>query len=631
MAASLGGSLVFVALLSAGLLAPGWLLARAMKTRADFAAVFLGSCALLMNVVLALDACGVRLTMGNTSAAIAALCLVLVVVAQLRGSASFSPRTSPRVTSDAPRPDPLRRRGLHRLLLVAVAIGLGAIIVRVSLDPLSGYDHTFRWDFLAQQIVREASLQFYPPFNADDFLHYGWCDGIAPLVSSLYFWAYGSAGNIAGWATTPIVLAQAFLLFRVVYELAALRTTPTAGYFACAVLATSAVSLWGIAMGQETGFTALSLVAMFLFIEKHHANSNHGWLIWAGIAAGTGALAREYGLAFAVFGAGALAIHRTKWRGWIEFAAAATVVATPWYLRNWLKTGHPFYSHDFGGLFPHNEVATEYLRIVSEFYGLTNRAGVVSLLAGLVLILCGIPLFVAAVAGIVRRRETGPWLLALVGVIMLWLWSVGQTSGGAAYSLRVLTPAIALGAVLAGRWLGLVGDMRHRWGIAAMLLIVTIDAGARSLYLPALPKVAWWRQPALLWRDISQHAAQTRRSERIWPDLADAAGPRKILISDPVFHALLVQHGAKPVPFFSPAVRFLFASDARFDDCIARLRADEVRFIVIVRNNQFIDAQMARHPFFRALSASTPTQQTSAYAVYDLYAAPLVSLSAHAR
>jgi hypothetical protein len=280
----------------------------------------------------------------------------------------------------------------YHWFLVPAALGFGAIAWRAILEPLSGFDTPFRWDFLARQMLRLGSLHFYPPVNADDFLHYGWCDGIAPLVSSLYFWAYLSLGQMADWATTPIVIGQALLLFWAVYQLAARRVNAAAGCAATAILATSGVLLWGVAMGQETGLTALSLIAMFLFIERHRDDPSAHWLVWAGVAAGTGALAREYGLAFAALGGLALAWQRVPRRGWLEFALAVAVVALPWFARNWLKTGNPLYSYALGGLFPANPVSAEYYRVVGQLHGLGAEASPLPGLAILLGSLAGVPL-----------------------------------------------------------------------------------------------------------------------------------------------------------------------------------------------------------------------------------------------
>ena len=613
MTAATLGHFLFLPLLAGGLLVPGWLLGRALRTPAGAVGALLGSAALLMNLVLVLDAFDVALTGAHLAISLAGLCASLGIIARFRSSAS----------PVAPRPtiDHFRWQRYHWFLAPA-ALGLAAIATRAALEPLSGFDTLFRWDFLARQMLREGSLHFYPPIGAGDFLLYGWCDGIAPLVSSLYFWAYLSLGRIAAWATTPIVIGQAVLLFWAVYQLAARRANAAAGCVATAILATSSVLLWGVAMGQETGLTALSLIAMFLFIERHREDPPARWLVWAGVAAGTGALAREYGLAFAALGALALAWRRTPRRGWLEFAFAAAIVALPWYLRNWAITGNPLYSHPLGGLFPANPVYAEYMDMTRELRGLDASPGAplshVTLFAGL----ASVPLLFGLAGGVTRWRERGPWLVALLAVSAIWLWTAGQTAGGYGYSLRVLTPALALGAALGGALLGRWAAARPGWILLGLLTVLAIDAGARSLYLPIDPSVAWWHERASAWRDFGRNAARWCNNPN-WAALADAADGRQIVVSDPFFHAILVARGAKPVPLVSPAVRFLFEPGANFSACLARLRDQQMRFIMVARRNDINDRQLALHPFFQRLQSTRPVVSTSLYFVCDLYSPEL--------
>jgi len=613
MTAATLGHFLFLPLLAGGLLVPGWLLGRALRTPAGAVGALLGSAALLLNLILVLDAFDVALTGAHLAISLAGLCALLGILARFRSSTS---PVAPRLMIDH-----FRWQRYH-WFLVPAALGFGAIAWRAILEPLSGFDTPFRWDFLARQMLRLGSLHFYPPVNADDFLHYGWCDGIAPLVSSLYFWAYLSLGQMADWATTPIVIGQALLLFWAVYQLAARRVNAAAGCAATAILATSGVLLWGVAMGQETGLTALSLIAMFLFIERHRDDPSAHWLVWAGVAAGTGALAREYGLAFAALGGLALAWQRVPRRGWLEFALAVAVVALPWFARNWLKTGNPLYSYALGGLFPANPVSAEYYRVVGQLHGLGAEASPLPGLAILLGSLAGVPLALGCAGAVARWRQSGPWLAAIACVVGLWLWSVSQTSGGYVYSLRVLTPALALGAVLGGALLS-------RWAVAwrggilcGLLTVLALDAAARSFFLPTEPDVAWTRLCTPAWRDFGTMTARWRGGPN-WAALADAADGRQIVVSDPVFHAILTARGAKPVPLFSPAVRFLFEPGADFSARLARLRAQQMRFIVVARHNDITDRQLALHSFFPQLQSTRPAATTPTFFVYDLYSPDL--------
>ncbi len=601
---------LFPLLLPLGLLVPGLLLGRALRTPAGPAGALLGSAVVLTNLTLILAGLGLPLDTAHYAAGLALICGVLAGIAHFRRTAS-------------PRVAPVPARGFRwtpwRWLWLPAVIGVTAIAWRAIAEPLSGFDTGFRWDFLAQEMLRVGHLNFYPPVIADDFLHYSWCDGIAPLISTLYLWAYCSLGHVAAWATAPIVIIQAGLLFWLVGQLAARRGGEAAGAAAVALLATNAWLLWAVAMGQETGFTALGLLGMFYFLERARAEPAADWPAWAGIAAGAGALAREYGLAFIVLGWLAMAWHRTPRRGWCAFSIAAGASTLPWYLRNWLRTGNPLWSQNIGGLFPTNPVNADYAREVGNLYSIASHPTI--LLVALTLLASAVVPIAMGVAGALSpQRDTRPWLLGIVAVVALWLWSVGQTSGGPAYSLRVLAPAFALGAVFGGLWVARwLTSSRARW-LALLLAALAMEAAGRSFYLPIFPSFAWWRRPTGMWRYPAQLRAEGRNHAN-WQAIADAADGRKILVSDPSSHTALVARGAKPAPFFSPEVRFLFDTDLDFAACVARLRALGFRFVLITRGNNFIEDLTARRPFFRSLYSHQPAGVTPDYFVYDLYLA----------
>jgi len=606
-------------LLGIGLLGPGWLLNRVLGTTAGPLGAFLGSAAILFNLVLALDAVGVSLTRLNLAIGLAAISGGLWIVSQRRhpSKTSATAATAPN-TASSRRP---RLQAYHGWL-VAPLIALTGIVLKTIADPLFGYDTIFRWDFLARQMVQEGSLHFYPAHRAADFLVYGWPDGIAPLVSSLYLWSYASLGSLQQAATTPVVLAQVGLLFWAVYEFAARRAGPIAGVAASALLATSSLALWGVSMGQETGLTALALVAMFLFLERQKTEPASAWCLWAGLAAGVGALAREYGVVFA--GLGLLALTRTTATGrdrW-TFLGAFTLVAAPWYVRNVLRTGNPLWPHHFGGLLPGNEVHADYMRVVSELWGASSSAWPPVTAFGTAILLSLLPIAFAIVSlGRNPTRSTLPLVIAGLTMVALWLWSISSTSAGPLYALRILTPAIALGAVLgASDW----KSWAHGWRaglIAALLLLGAVDAVFRFLFLPSQPGITWWNAPAGAWLQ-SRAAAERWNNDPNWDVIAASAQGTSVLVAEPFSHAALVKRGTSTIPLFSPAVGFLFTPDQRLPDGLARLRALGVRFILLSSDNSINAHQLPRYAFFHALLATEPIVRMPSSILYDLYAPP---------
>ena len=465
-------------------------------------------------------------------------------------------------------------------------------------------------------MLHHGTLNFYPAVTPQDFEIYGWCDGIAPLVSCLYFWTYLSLGQTAAWGTTLVVMLEAVLLFTAVYHLAARKDGAAAGCAAAGVLATSSVLLWGVAMGQETGLTALSLTARFLFLEKSRLDSNGGWFVWAGIAAGVGALAREYGLLFILIGALDLRVHRAGRKSWLEFGFAAMAMTLPWYGRNWIRAGNPLWPHDVAHLFNVNPVYIDYMRAVKNLMGIGTAMSGAGAIAGTAVALIAFPLL-SGLWSFATGRESRIQALAIASIVLVWIWSIGQTSGGYPYSLRVLTPAIALCSVAGGCVLAR-GGSKHRWLMVALLSGLSLDAAGRSFFVTTNPLGAWWRIPPLGWTQ-TRDAFAVWNKDGTWAVLARTADAKRILVSDPFTHAALTKLGARAVPLFSPEVSFLFDPTSDFTQCLSRLSALQIRFILLSTDTGINAVQLPRYPFFRALILTTPTVATRVATIYDLH------------
>jgi hypothetical protein len=601
----------FPLILCAGLGIPGWLLGRALRAPAGATGAFLGSALVLFHVLLGLDALGLPLDFVRVAGGIAVACLILWLA---------TPYLFPPAVEPAPVPGETPATRIHgqAWILLLIGVSLASIAVKAGWEPLSGSDNGFRWDRLARQALRAGRMNFYPPVTDDDFVLYGWCDGIAPLVSDLYLWCYLGAGKAIGYATTPLVIVQGLLLFRVVYQLAARQAGPGAGLAAAMLLGCSPVLLWGVAMGQETGLTALSLAAMLLFLDRHRESGHAGWLVWAGLAAGAGALSREYGLIYVLLGWLALG-HAGRFRtGAKTFTLAAAAVTVPWYGRNWIRTGNPLFSHDLAGLFPVNPAHRAVMNCITEVTRYWEQPAMIRILAIALGIMTLVPLALGFFGGIRRWRQTAPWTMAAITIVALWLWSMRQTAGGVIYSLRVLTPALAIAAALGGI---VVADLLKirlwRWLIPLLLVPLSIDASMRALYLPSDHLVAWWRNPPGAWRDFGLSLRET--PPPIWQVIAEAAGHDSILVMDPSKQLLLADLGARAMPVFSPVM--LVVGDGRrdFSEVLAFLRERHVRFVIMSKDDFIADRFIARARFLRELrSSGSPVAIDSGHVMYDL-------------
>ena len=606
-------TLIFPVLLAAGLLAPGWLLGRVLRVSTGFVSAFLGSAVVLFHVALTLVIFDLPLDLRHLAGGLTVVSLVFWLVDR-----GLAPARRPAHIASPPKTP----WSWQHYLLIPAALGLASIALKAGLEPLSGVDHGFRWNHLARQMLQTATMDFYPPVTDQHFLLYFWCDGIAPLVADLYLWCYLALGREMSAATIPVVIMQGLLLFHAVYQLAARHGGPVAGRAAMALLATSALLLWGVAMGQETGLTALSLTCMLLFLDHYRTDPRRGWLIWAGLAAGAGALSREYGLAFVPLGWFALRHLGRFRRGATTFTLTAAAVTAPWLLRNWFRTGNPLFSHDLWGWFPVNPAHRAVMQSIELFTRYWENPPQLAEMATALGLLALLPLSLGLATGLGRWRDFGPWVLAMVVMIALWLWSIRQTAGGVLYSLRVLTPALSIGAALGGIALGRLTSARFGQGLLLLIMMpVAIDASVRACYLPFDHKVAWWQNSPGAWRDFG--ATLRQEPSPVWAAIAQAAGTKGIIVLGPGHYALLAKLGAQAIPPFSPKLLFIGDPKSDFTQSLTSLRAQDIRFLLLPRNDPVTDRFVARSRFLRELTRLPPLHVDLHFVLYDLRATSL--------
>lgn len=586
-------------------LLPGWVLARRLAATPVTLSAFLASAAMLFNVALLLHVIGWPLHAGTIAPALAGLAAFCWLI----------PQQSPART---PAPASMARWDL--LWLVAPALALLSIIARAAIDPLSGYDNLFRWDYLARLIRFRESFAGYPPVSAADFELYAWCDGIPPLVPLLNFWIYAITGSVAPSLTVARVVGEALLLRGVVYRYGELLWDRRGGLIAAAALSTSALAVWGVAMGQETGLTAIALVAMLYFLELHFRDRSLRPVFWAAIAAAVGALARDYTTVFPLLGLLVLVGRRAELRAIALFTLTTAALAAPWYLRNWTITGNPLYPHTLGGIFPGNAVHDEYMRYVAEYWtpfgGPLNPSWIPLVLAAL----AG-ALIVGGSIGIARAsRLRWPGLLSIAVVVVLWAVSLPQTAGGWIYASRVLLPALGVLAAFSG-WCASAG--RHvRVLVLVGVTLASVDAARRAWFLPADAFASPWSLSFDSWR-TSRAGVNRIIGAGIWSSLVQKAQGAGIVVDHPAYHAVLTVQGATAVPLFSPALRPAFNDDVAFDAVLTQLREANIRFLALSRGSPMTERLLSAHPFWDTLrDRYQPIVKVGVLWVYDLQQPP---------
>lgn len=561
-----------------GLLLPGWIVARAWRVPQSLLAGFIGGVVAMTSLVLALDMLHVRLSLASVGTVWVFLTLLAAAAAWRQHRRASIPVAQVRFAWRE-----------HGVLLAPLVFALAVVAWRAIVQPLFGIDTIFRWDWLARQMFAHGTLGFYPPVSAADYELYSWPDGIAPAVSTLYFWCYTLARGTRSVLTAPLVILQFALLAAATFALARRWYSDRAAAFAVALLACSPLVLWATAMGQETGLTALSLTALLLWLPRSRAEENTAALIAAGLAAGLGALAREYGLAWPVLGLALGLARKLSPRAMVLFAATAAFGALPWYARNWARTGNPFFDLDLGGWFPVNLAHTWLMQSFQQEFGWSHLPP-----EALRLIATNAPaaLLGAAAGALWFFRQSRALLAAGLLVVAIWLAALGYTAAGFIYALRVLSPALVLGAVLGGaacaKWLP---AGRHLAGASLALGVFALDAALRALVLPAnvykLPPTAWLGAGGAL---------QDYHARPLYRALAQRAGNERILVLGP--NALLTAQGARTVPLWSPEVDFLFDTATTPAETARRLRAVGIGFILLTKgpaNERFL----SHSPFFR--------------------------------
>ncbi len=585
-------------------LLPGWLLARKLAAPSPLAAAFLGSSALLFVLMLLLHTLGVPLHAGTVGAAFALAALGLARFAR-RSPQSFA-FTCPAFSVDA-----------RWLWLLPPALAVTSLALRALLDPLSGYDNGFRWDYLARLFLFRGSLAGYPPITSADFEYYSWCDGIPPLIPFLNFWIYAFTSSISPVLTSVRVIGEALLLGNVIHRYGQLLWGRQGGGPALAAISSSALALWSVAMGQETGLTALALVAMLYYLELAAQTPRRSLVFWAAIAAAIGALSREYGLAFPVLGA-AILLATPRLRATLPlFVATVLALTVPWYARNAWVTGNPLYPHPLGGLFPGNAVHDESLRYFREYWSLDASTSDPSFIPRFLTVLCGV-LVLLGLIGAWRAGRRG-FALGSGVVLVVTIWFVlilPQAGAGWVYSARALSPALALLAVFSG-WLA-TAPRWMRTAAALALSVAAVDAARRSWFLPTGAMASPWSASFDPWRTEKAMLHQIT-VDPVWRSLALSAAGKGVIVDHPASHALLTQQGGTAVPFFSPLLQPAFDPTVGFEDALQQLIDHRVKFITFSNVNPVTTKLVNAHAFWVTLHTRfQPNVRVGPLEIYEL-------------
>jgi hypothetical protein len=456
-------------------------------------------------------------------------------------------------------------------------------------------DIGFRWSFLAEQMLRHGSLDFYPPRSAEDFFTYFWVESIPPGVSALHAWSYACGGSFEASWTVPGTVLQLWALHELLWRTADRISGLDAARLTCIAAAACPLLTWSVFLAQETGLTALSMIGIAFGLASWRDTPTAGWAALIGGFAALGAAAREYGIVFPLLAAGGLVAARADRAAWVAFGGAA-LLSLVWPLRVWALMGNPFYSLAVGGLFPISAPFVARIDYDAAFYGaaLQSISGWREVARYMLLFapaaLIG---WFALVAASLRRGRTALLGLAAVLVLLaLWATSVRYTNGGLFYSLRVMGPALALGALAVGVAISTIGTYRPRLAmpvnIALALFMITLLPA--TLALPLNPSRTPWRE----WPSFAPRTPDVRgQSDPLVALVSKAASatasaatdprPAVVLADSPGHQRTFLPTGIRVIPLWSPQADWLFDLSLPPAEAIRRWRTSGVRFIIVAK------------------------------------------------
>lgn len=561
-----------VAALFLGFLLPGWSLGRLARSPAPWTGALVLSLPLFLATVLGMQALGLPLQAGPVALVLGAFAAVAWL---------FSGKAT--VVSQGPRP--------KLLLLLPLVLMAGLLLLRTALQPLAYVDNLWRWDYLAVLVGQRASLDFYPPVSHVDYLVYPYADGIPPTVSLCYWFLYQVAGHHEPSITSGFLLLQYLSLAALTWRLGARLFGPWAASFAVGALASSRLMFRAVAVGHETGLTALALVgALDLLVLARDREGDWKPLALAALALSTGPNSREYALAFLPLAAVACLWLRLPARSVGFFLTLATLFSAPWYLRNWVRTGNPVFDNPAGGFFPGNPVHLAMLEAYAHFWRLQAAQAGVLVRYGTELVLTA-PLQVLglAFAGLTWRRT---WFLTLgvLGVGALWSRSAPFTAAGGEWAMRVLAPALPLASLL------LAAGVER---LARSVGFVRVLAGAllAAACLWTLPFALTWATPPeevplAHWGGAALHSSPPvpRRYREMARDVLARVPPGGRIVSHRhELVPLLAPNGVSLVPVWSPEVRFLFDPRLSENQALDRLAAGGIHYVLLAAPGQSLD------------------------------------------
>jgi hypothetical protein len=229
-----------------------------------------------------------------------------------------------------------------------------------------------------------------------------------------------------------------------------------------------------------------------------------------------------------------------------------------------------------------------------------------------------------ALAALLIRRLHEAWLVAFFTLLVAGLWyvSVGFTAGGLFYSLRVLSPALALLIVVAAYATGLL--TRHPVAAkfaAVAIALIAIESLPKTLALPENP----YRLAARDWLAAGARFPESVRAgeQALLAKLQPLPGHERIIADNASLQHAFAPHGIIVLPFWSPETAWLFDSNQPAEKVAELWQKSGLRYLVIGKTGptpDFIRARARwRAPYFNLRAVA----ETETHLILEATVAPV--------
>jgi hypothetical protein len=359
----------------------------------------------------------------------------------------------------------------------------------------------------------------------------------------------------------------------------------TAGVFTLFLLGSSTLLFYSIVICQETGLTALSMIACVYYLERSKGESVADIVI-AAIAVSAGALCREYGGIFVIFGLMIMCWKRFSPGKIAIYLAVCSLLVAPWYIRTLIITGNAHY--DVLGL---------------KTYMSTKL--ILPLLTGLALVLA-LPCIPGLIAIFMSLRRLGYVFIISTVMLSLLLYHI-IVPAGLFHAMRMLSPMIVLLAVC-GSYLFCMIVQKFKKSYAPIVWILSLFClitAVQNTVVPCNP--------------LNLKSDQWLMASCIVPDSVDMFGDffneidkipegSRILCDDSRYHYALLKYKERSrnirlVTVCSPEIGFLYDPSIGFDEANARLEKLGIRYVMIGRHDNIQFLYLEKFKFYSEYAA----------------------------